>query len=241
MTNLTRSSLSSSAYLESLGLPKEIIWSTAQIESSLAETLQRRPAGEFWVFAYGSLMWNPLLHFDKRRVAKLKGWRRSFCLELLAGRGSSETPGRMLALEPGGETSGIALRLHEDSLPDDLHMLWRREMVAGAYQPLWADIELSDGTHTSALVFVADPTRPQYDGESSVEAVAPLIAAASGSLGSNVDYVYNLDFALADSGLADTYIADLVNQLKVLCAGQRPGAPACTRLSARVTPDRTGA
>lgn len=227
MTNLTRSALSSGAYLGSLGLPKDIVWSSAQIEASLAETLQTRPVGELWVFAYGSLMWNPLIQFDKRRVATLKGWHRSFCLRLLAGRGSSTRPGRMLALEPGGETRGIALRLHEELLAEELRILWNREMVAGAYRPVWTDIELGDGTKTSALAFVADPTRTQYEPDSSVEVVAPLIAAASGSFGSNVDYVYKLDFALADSGLADTYIADLVNELKMLCAGQRPDTPNC--------------
>jgi cation transport protein ChaC len=35
--------------------------------------LKSRPAeaGSVWIFAYGSLMWNPMVQFDRRQIATL--------------------------------------------------------------------------------------------------------------------------------------------------------------------------
>jgi cation transport protein ChaC len=54
-------------------------------EQALEDSLQavlcaphRQP--DVWVFAYGSLIWNPVLEFDERVVATVHGYHRSFCL-----------------------------------------------------------------------------------------------------------------------------------------------------------------
>lgn len=214
MTLLNRSALCSGDYLASLGLPADLVWTRAQIEASLAETLASRPPGALWVFAYGSLMWNPLLAFEARSIATLPGWHRSFCLRVTAGRGSSACPGRMLALEPGGTTQGVALRLHEDLVAEELRVLWTREMVTGAYRPVWTPVQLADGSNATAVTFVADPGHRQYEHDASVPTIAPVIAAASGGFGSNADYAHQLDAALADCGLSDGYVAQLVAALK---------------------------
>ena len=67
----------------------------AQIDDMLA----RAPApGRVWVFAFGSLIWNPAFHHVERRVARVHGWHRQFCLWVKAGRGTPEQPGLMLSL-----------------------------------------------------------------------------------------------------------------------------------------------
>ena len=35
---------------------------------------------EFWVFGYGSLMWNPGFDYAEARHARIVGWRRAFCI-----------------------------------------------------------------------------------------------------------------------------------------------------------------
>ncbi len=228
MTILTRSALCSGDYLGRIGLPIERVWTRENIEKSLAATLADRPAGDVWVFAYGSLMWNPLLTFEERKLATLKDWHRSFCLKAVAGRGNPVLPGRMLALEAGAETKGVALRLHEDLLAEELRLLWTREMVAGDYQPVWTSVGLADGRTASAIAFVANTSSPHYDADASVATVAPIISAASGSFGSNAEYVCHLDFALADCGITDHYVEALVAELKLLSAS----APPLTRTQA---------
>jgi cation transport protein ChaC len=64
-----------------------------------------------WVFAFGSLIWNPAFHHVERRTARIHGYHREFCLWVRAGRGSVERPGLMLSLESGGSCTGVAYRL----------------------------------------------------------------------------------------------------------------------------------
>jgi cation transport protein ChaC len=192
------------------------LWTQARIDASLAQTLAARPAGDagdVWIFGYGSLLWNPISDFDCRRIATLHGWHRSFCIRLIAGRGTPEQPGRMLALEQGGSTQGVALRLCGAALGEELRILWIREMVTGAYRPTWAPITLDDGTQLNAIAFVAEPAHLHYEDDSTARAIAPLIAAASGLFGSNAEYVFKLRDALADCELGDPYIDELVSEL----------------------------
>ena len=220
---LNRTAISSGAYLESFdSLPKDILWTQAQIDQSLAETMSRRPGrGDLWVFAYGSLMWNPISEYDSRVIATLDDWHRSFCIRLIAGRGSPEKPGRMLSLEPGGTTEGVALRLPEANLDEELRILWIREMVTGAYTPTWAPIRFRIGGEAVALVFVANQQQAQFEADARPTSIAPLMAAASGSFGTNSEYVFKLQRALADCGMTDKYIDELTLEL-TMCGCTRP-------------------
>ncbi len=219
---LTRNSILSGAYLESFDtLPTEILWSRECIENSLAETMRMRPGpGDLLVFGYGSLIWNPLLKIVGRQPATLHGWHRSFCLRLIAGRGSVRTPGRMLGLEPGGSTRGVAFKLAETGIAEELRLLWIREMPTGAYRPTWTAIRLEDGRRATALAFVADPGHPLYEKDVTVSSVAPLMAAASGPLGSNADYLFKLASALAEDGVRDGYVEALARELKKLSSAK---------------------
>lgn len=212
---LNRTAISSGAYLESFdSLPKEILWTQSQIDQSLADTMSQRPKqGDLWVFAYGSLMWNPISEYDSRVIATLDDWHRSFCIRLIAGRGSPENPGRMLSLEPGGTTEGVALRMPEANLNEELRILWIREMVTGAYTPTWAPIRFKTGGNATALVFVANSDQAQFESDARPTAIAPLMAAASGSFGTNAEYVFKLQRALADCGMTDKYIDELALEL----------------------------
>jgi cation transport protein ChaC len=105
MPSPARQNLKDGSYRSSLAIPAHLSWSPEQIEQSLDDMLRNRPeGGPTWVSAYGSLMWNPAIEFDVQRVGVLEGWHRSFCIRSVSGRGSPEHPGRMLALEPGGQT-----------------------------------------------------------------------------------------------------------------------------------------
>lgn len=212
---LNRNAIRSGAYLESFdSLPSEMLWTQARIDASLAQTLRERPdQSDVWVFAYGSLLWNPISEFDSRRIATLHGWHRSFCIRMIAGRGTPEQPGRMLSLEPGDSTQGVALRLCGATLEEELRILWTREMVTGAYRPTWAAVTLDDGTQVAAIAFVAEPDGLQYESDARASAIAPSMAAASGLFGTNAEYVFKLQNALTDCGLNDPYIDEIAAEL----------------------------
>ena len=132
---------------------------------------------------------------------------------MTSGRGTSAVPGRMLAVEPGGLTQGVGLRLSARLADEELRVLWTREMIFGSYRPAWTSIKLDDGSYVDAITFVADPLRAQYQSDATISVVSPIIGAASGPFGSNAEYVFNLRTALARSGLFDAYIESLAAEL----------------------------
>ncbi len=159
MNLLNRDELSSGAYQESFScLPEGLCLSSEQLDESLELMLAGRPLPEqgAWVFAYGSLIWNPTMEFADRQQATLHGWERSFCLHLIAVRATVGHPGRMLSLKRSGSVDGIAYYLCGRSARQELLAIWTREMILGAYMPLWLDVRLEDGRIASALVFTAN-------------------------------------------------------------------------------------
>ena len=167
--------------------------------------------GDVWLFAYGSLIWNPQLRHGARRVATLSGWHRRFCQKLLAGRGTPQTPGRMLGLCPGGETRGLIYRIAAADLHNELRLVWIREMAMGAYVPIWVDVTLDDGTQVKALTFVANSSHPHFDDIGDLPSVAAAIAHASGDWGSNAEYLWRLQSSLSAHAIDDVYIRRLAD------------------------------
>ena len=224
---LNRDALCSGAYLRSFeSLPTDLLWTQERIDRSLEETLARRPStGDVWVFGYGSLIWNPLAVVEERAAATLDGWHRSFCMNLIAGRGTPERPGRMLSLEPGGVTHGIALKLPAMTMKEELRILWTREMVTGAYRPIWARVEVVDGRAVDAIAFVSEPAHVHHRTDSRPTCIAPAIAGASGMLGSNAEYVFRLQASLAAHGLHDAYVDEIANCLRKLAPMPEPVDP----------------
>lgn len=181
------------------------VWSEAQLAASLASSLGARPADvDVWVFGYGSLMWNPCLSFDEARPVTVRGWQRRFCLSS-TGRGSPERPGIMLALASGGTCPGLAYRLPRDGLEEELLLLWRREMLYGAYLPRWLDAESAAGPLT-VLAFVANEDHPRFLPEISEDDVARRIAFARGPLGSCLAYFRETLACLAAMGARDPFL-----------------------------------
>lgn len=92
-----RTMISSGQYLELFeSIPKHVRWTVAQIERSMRDTIDSRAVtGDLWVFAYGSLIGNPVCKFKTRHKTTLDGRHRSFCLRTIAGRSSPRLPGRI--------------------------------------------------------------------------------------------------------------------------------------------------
>jgi glutathione-specific gamma-glutamylcyclotransferase len=188
--------------------------SAEQRAASLNEALlQYKPGEEVWVFAYGSLMWNPALDFAEAQPCKVEGWRRSFCFWTPLGRGTPELPGLMLALEGGGSCEGIAYRLAPELVRSELAILWNREMLAGVYQARWVPTKLRDGRTVTAVTFVVDTAHCQYCGDLPMERAAHHIAFAEGRRGASRAYlIKNAEHARA-LGIHDPYIEELMQRV----------------------------
>ncbi len=215
---LTRDFLQKADCRTSFGSIEETLLLTPQQRAdSLAKTLECRPNNSpIWVFGYGSLMWNPVFDPEEACLATLHGWHRAFCLRLTAGRGTPNQPGRMLALRPGGQTTGLAFRLPESSLCEDLELLWKREMLTGCYRPLWCELHQQNGDTVTALVFVSEPEHPLIEADTCIQNIAPLIAQASGPLGTNAQYLFALEQVLDNHGMADEGLSALAQEVRTL-------------------------
>lgn len=168
------------------------------------------PDQDLWIFAYGSLVWNPIFPVAEHRRARLPGFHRSFCMASTIGRGSSERPGLMLALERGGSVDGVALKMGRRGREEEIRLLWRREMLAKIYEPVWTTI-LTDKGPVAALTFVADQHAANYVGHLPLTETAKQIVEAAGLLGTNLDYLESTCRALSAYGIEDAYLEQLVS------------------------------
>jgi len=188
--------------------------SAAERAESLGEALARyAPGDEAWIFAYGSLMWNPALVHAGASPCRVEGWHRSFCFWLPMGRGTPELPGLMLALERGGACEGIAYRLAPHQVESELAILWNREMLAGIYRPQWVPTTLRDGRSVTAVTFEVDPGHSQYCGGLPIEKQAHHMAFAEGPRGTSRDYLANTAAHARALGIHDPYIEDMIERV----------------------------
>ena len=82
-------------------------------------------------------------------------------------------------------------------------------MLAGVYTPKWCLLSLADGREIFGITFITDPKHPLYESNSTLNTVAALISQASGSLGSNAEYLFSLDSALEQHRMPDSNITEL--------------------------------
>ncbi len=202
-------------YMEALGGPGHAL-NDEQLSNSLTSTLNAKPKGAgWWVFAYGSLLWNPLFPFSEARPGIVRGLHRKFCLYSHASRGTKDAPGLVLGLDRGGACTGVAYRLPAPVAIDELHLLWRREMVVGSYRPKWVAIKSGD-RQLIALTFTVKHDHPQYAGKLPLDEQARVIANARGAFGSSFDYLERTRVALVTHGIVDPYLESIAARVAQL-------------------------
>jgi cation transport protein ChaC len=192
--------------------------------AQIAAMLARAPApGRTWVFAFGSLIWNPAFRFADRRVALVHGWHRRFCLWVHAGRGTPDRPGLMLSLESGGSCRGVGYRLAAGTEAEELDVLWRREMFTMSYRPVWVTLQTPEGPER-AIAFAANRCHERYARALDADTVARHLADGEGVLGRARDYLFDTAAHLRELGIRDRALESIEARVRALCGPQGPGA-----------------
>ena len=190
------------------------IFSDEELIASIRTTLQQKATSELWIFAYGSLIWNPLFPYVERRVVTIEGWQRQFCLLAPVGRGTIENPGLVLGLEKGAYCEGIAYRLPiDENLESELLLLWRREMVIGSYIPAWVQAR-KDNEVIETLAFTVNCQHPVYVNNLSTAKIVQSLATARGLLGSSAEYLSHTVRGLLAEGIEDPHLLELDRMVK---------------------------
>ena len=180
------------------------------------ERLIPAPGEDFWVFGYGSLMWNPGFPHLEVRQALLYGYHRRFCVYSHRYRGTPERPGLVLGLDRGGCCHGMVFRVPAAETAAVMDYLWQREMTTGVYIPRWLDCRTPQGM-AKAAGFVVDQTHPQYTGKLPMAQIADLVVQGYGQKGPCSDYLKNTIDHLHALGIHDRRLARLLREVRRRC------------------------
>lgn len=173
-----------------------------------------------WIFAYGSLIWDPELAEWPAEPARLWGYHRAFCLYSYDYRGTRAQPGLTLGLDRGGSCRGVAFRLGESGLAAALDRLWMREMTAPRVYDLRQVAVHTAGGSQTAYAFVVRRNHADYAAALPPAEAARLIARAIGRRGRCRDYLDSTLAHLAAHGIRDRTL----DRLAKLVAAFTPAA-----------------
>ncbi|KAF4974432.1 hypothetical protein FZEAL_8654 [Fusarium zealandicum] len=195
---------------------------------------------EFWLYGYGSLIWKPPPHFDRRIPGWVNGYVRRFWQVQLANhnlqasqdhRGTPEAPGRVVTLiersyweqltdhhdSAPERVWGVAYRIIPEKVAEVKQYLDIREI--NGYSIHYAPFHPADGSPSiRTLVYIGTPDNDQFVGPQDPQELAEHIFRSQGPSGLNKDYLLGLDTALVelapDSG--DVHIHDLARRVREL-------------------------
>ncbi len=170
------------------------------------------PPGAFWVFGYGSLIWNPGFAHVERRPARLGGYHRRFCIRSTRYRGTPAVPGLVLGLDRGGSCGGVAFLVPAEATAATLAYLDEREIPDPVYRRRLLPVRLGCGSRVRAVAYVARRDWPGYCRLPAGE-TAQVIARGHGDRGSNREYLLRTLDGLRQAGIADAALENLVQHL----------------------------
>ncbi|KAI0392877.1 ChaC-domain-containing protein [Xylariaceae sp. FL0594] len=205
-------------------------------------THNNSPSEEFWIFGYGSLIWKPPPHYDRRIPGWVTGYVRRFWQASQDHRGTPTAPGRVVTLiersfwssladahdEAPERVWGVAYRIESARVAEVKEYLDIREINGYTihYTPFHpsstatsSSSSSSDPTPTTpfkTLVYIGTPENDQFVGPQDPQALAEHIYSSRGPSGLNRDYLLELEKALAELGpeSGDAHVTDLSNRLR---------------------------
>ncbi|KAL6547636.1 Gamma-glutamylcyclotransferase 2-1 [Orobanche hederae] len=177
----------------------------------------------FWVFGYGSLVWNPGFEFDEKVIGFIKDYRRVFDLACIDHRGTPEHPARTCTLEQdeGAVCWGAAYCVRGGPEKEKAAMAYLERRECEYDQKTLVDFfkegESEQPLLTGVIAFTSTPDKisnKYYLGPAPLQDMARQIATAFGPCGNNRDYLFLLEKAMFDIGHEDDYIIELANEVR---------------------------
>lgn len=183
---------------------------------------------DFWIFAYGSLMWRPGFAYEAALPAQCKGAHRALCVYSVHYRGTPKRPGLVLGLDLGGSCQGVAYLIPRRAAPETLGYVRRRELVTRAYREFSLPVHLLDGSERQvrAVCYLANRSHSQYAGALPLANQAAIVRRSYGHSGSNIDYLVNTVAHLRGFGVCDPRLERLMvllglqRRMRELCRAQ---------------------
>jgi glutathione-specific gamma-glutamylcyclotransferase len=165
-----------------------------------------------WVFAYGSLIWNPEVDFEASHIGKVFGRHRNFCIRSTMYRGTPSSPGVVLGLDVGGSCIGVVYKLTPSSKKQSIEKLYQREMLNRIYIPILVNVHLQNNQTVQALTFAANRSNEAYLSMTEEQLLGRLRECV-GDRGANKDYALNTWRALKEYGVHDERLEKIAARL----------------------------
>lgn len=177
----------------------------------LSQFLERR-----FVFAYGSLMWNPGFEFVRKFRAVVRGFHRNPCVYSVHYRGTVEVPGLVLGLVAGGDCHGIVYEVSPENAPKIFDYVIDRERGSQVFDPrvplIYEEVMLpfeAEGVRGEALAFTVNSQSPRFVPHLSDDEKSHLIATSCGVGGPCFDYFHQTLEELNKLSVNDQYLQSL--------------------------------
>lgn len=177
---------------------------------------KNEPQDDFWVFAYGSLMWNPGFAYEEVVPGQIEGYQRSLSVLSTIYRGTPENPGLVLGLDEGGSCCGLVFRVAPENVNETVSYLDEREQVTKVYCPHFFDTHLNDGRTVKSYTFVVRREHEQYAGPLSLEEQARLVSQGVGKAGTAQDYLISTIEHIDDLGIKDSQLHEVLKMARAL-------------------------
>jgi len=170
---------------------------------------------DIWIFAYGSLMWNPVFEYERSSKAELRGLNRALCVTSIHHRGTPQKPGLVLGLDTGGKCTGIAYKVRREKADATIKYLRAREQVTRVYREITRPITLldDDRQQVRALIYAIDRNHVQYAGRLPFDTQVNMISEGVGKSGNNIDYVVSTATHLKEVGITDRNLERITHRL----------------------------
>jgi glutathione-specific gamma-glutamylcyclotransferase len=204
--------------MKAIGRPDNWRHTDEELEANRLAFLDGRINRDLWVFAYGSLMWDPAFHFAEVRRGRVSGYARRFILkDTFGARGTPASPGLMAALDDGPGCEGLAFRIAGHEAEHESGYLWRRELLGYVYKPVFARVDTDLG-QVEALTVIADRTSEFICPDLTREEQVRYIATGAGFLGTSLQYIENIAAHFAALGIQDREVDDLLAKARAFAA-----------------------
>lgn len=153
-----------------------------------------------FIFAYGSIIWNPNFNYSRKFKGVLKGYKRDYSIIESHHRGNSDFPGLALGIhqDRSFDTQGVIFHINDRDWKDVYSYLQKRENSNNSYYLEEEVCIKSNFGDIKALTFVSNQESSSFCKNKCINSKAEIIKKAAGLSGHNIDY-FEKNFSVLNS------------------------------------------
>lgn len=167
----------------------------------------------YYIFGYGSLIWNPGFPYISKTKGKLMNYQRSLCMYSWGLRGTPQNPGLILGLTKKDNSfcEGIIYEIDMDKQDEIVsNLIYRENTPSPCYDVLILPIQIeAEDKIINTLCFVSKEDHEQFAGHLTQDEKIKIISTARGKNGTTFEYLENTVKSLKNENIEDDELDNL--------------------------------